>query len=310
MDDRHRRFSRYAWGVLAYNILVILWGGFVRATGSGAGCGDHWPLCNGDVIPREAATATVIEFTHRLTSGIALLSVVVLVVWAFRLYPRRHRVRLMAAFSMGLMVLEALIGAGLVLLQYVAYNVSVARGYWMAAHLFNTFLLLAAITLTAWTASGGSLPRFRRSGPLGIALGVTLGSVLVLGVSGAVTALGDTLTLGGGIDPATDPIVAALVGLRIYHPLLAVLVGVGVAVVAVMGRHSAHPLARVYGFGVLGLYLVNLSIGLVNVWLRAPVEVQILHLLVTDLIWIGLVLFAAAALGEPEREPERRLHSA
>jgi heme A synthase len=306
MDDRRRYFSRYAWGVLAYNILVILWGAFVRATGSGAGCGDHWPLCNGDVIPREAATATIIEFAHRVTSGLALLSVVVLIVWAFRLYPQGHRVRKAAAFSMGLMVLEALIGAGLVLLQYVAYNVSVARGYWMAAHLFNTFLLLAALTLAAWTASGGRLPRFRRSGPLGVALGVTIASVLVLGVSGAVTALGDTLTIGGGIDPASDPIVAALVGLRIYHPLLALLVGVGVAVVAVMGRRSAHPLARVFGFGALGLYLVNLSIGLVNVWLMAPVEIQILHLLVTDLIWIGLVLFAAAALGEPER----RLHSA
>ena len=306
MDDRHRNFSRYAWGVLAYNVLVILWGGFVRATGSGAGCGDHWPLCNGDVVPREAATATLIEFAHRVTSGLALISVVVLVVWAFRLYARGHRVRRMAAFSMGLMVLEALIGAGLVLLQYVAYNVSVARGYWMAAHLFNTFLLLAALTLTAWTASGGGLPRFRRSGTLGAVLGVTIGSTLVLGISGAVTALGDTLTLGGGIDPASDPIVAALVGLRIYHPLLALLVGIGVAAVAWLARRSTQPMARLFGVGVLSLYLVNLSIGLVNVWLRAPVEIQILHLLVTDLIWIGLVLCAAAALGE--REPH--LHSA
>ena len=302
MDDRHRRFSRYAWGVLAYNVLVILWGGFVRATGSGAGCGDHWPLCNGDVVPREAATATLIEFAHRVTSGIALISVVVLVVWAFRLYARGHRVRRVAAISMALMVLEALIGAGLVLLQYVAYNVSVARGYWMAAHLFNTFLLLAGLALTAWTASGGGLPRFRRSGPLGIALGITIASTLVLGVSGAVTALGDTLTLGGGIDPASDPIVAALVGLRIYHPLLALIVGIGVVIVAIMGRRSERPMARLLGLGVLSVYLVNLSIGLINVWLRAPVEIQILHLLVTDAIWIGLVLFAAAALGEPERQ--------
>ncbi len=306
MDDRHRRFSRYAWGVLAYNVLVILWGGFVRASGSGAGCGDHWPLCNGVAIPREAAIATLIEFAHRVTSGLALLSVVVLIVWAFRVYPRGHRVRRVAAFSMGLMVLEALVGAGLVLLQYVAYNVSVARGYWMATHLFNTFLLLAALTLTAWTASGGGLPRFRRSGPFGVALGIALGSTLVLGISGAVTALGDTLTLGGGIDPSTDPIVAALVELRIYHPFLALLVGVGISVVAVMGRRSGRPLARVFGLGVLGIYLVNLSVGLVNVWLMAPVEVQILHLLMTDMIWIGLVLLTAAALGESEP----RLHSA
>ncbi len=307
MDERRRRFRLYAWGVLAYNVLVILWGGFVRASGSGAGCGSHWPLCNGVAVPRDAATATLIEFAHRITSGLALFSVVGLIVWAFRVYPRGHRVRKGAAVGMGLMVLEALIGAGLVLLQYVAYNVSVARGYWMAAHLFNTFLLLAALTLTAWWASGGGVPRFRRGGSLGIALAIALGSTLILGVSGAVTALGDTLAIGGGIDPATEPIVAALVGLRVIHPLLALAVGVGVAVAVVLGR-KAGPMARVFGLGVLSLYLVNLAIGLVNVRLMAPVGVQIFHLLTTDLIWIGLVLFTAAALGEPALD--RRMHSA
>ena len=299
METTNRRFARFAWGVLAYNVLVILWGGFVRATGSGAGCGDHWPLCNGEVVPREAGWATVVEFTHRITSGLALLAVVALIVWAFRAYPKGHRVRKAATYSMALMVVEALIGAGLVLLQYVAYNVSVARGYWMAAHLFNTFLLLAALTLTAWFASGGTAPRFRGRGPVGAMLGATIAGLLVLGVSGAVAALGDTLHLGGGIDPASDPIVGALVGLRIYHPILALLVGVVVAAAAVLVvRTTDRPAARALALGVLSLYVVQLMIGLVNVRLMAPVELQILHLLVTDLIWIGTVLLAAAALGE------------
>ena len=60
-----RHFANFAWGVLAYNILVILWGALVRATGSGAGCGGHWPLCNGDVMPEVSQVATAIEFTHR-----------------------------------------------------------------------------------------------------------------------------------------------------------------------------------------------------------------------------------------------------
>ena len=303
METSQRRFAGFAWGVLGYTVLVILWGAFVRATGSGAGCGDHWPLCNGDVVPREAATATLIEFGHRLTSGLAGILALVLVVWAFRAFSKGDRVRKAAAVSFALMMTEAAIGAGLVLFEYVAYNVSVARGYWIAAHLFNTFLLLAALTLTAWFASGGTAPRFRGQGALGIALGGTLLAVLVLGVSGAVTALGDTLVLGGGLDPAEHPVVAALVGLRLVHPTLAVAITAGVITSTVLVLRQGRQTARVLAFGVLGLYLMQLLIGLVNVWLRAPVELQILHLLVTDLIWIGLVLLAATALGKAENAP-------
>ena len=81
-------FAAYAWAVLGFNLLVILWGAFVRATGSGAGCGSHWPLCNGEVLPRAPALATLIEFSHRLTSGVALLLVIGLVVGAWRGFPR------------------------------------------------------------------------------------------------------------------------------------------------------------------------------------------------------------------------------
>ena len=303
MSNEHPRFQRYAWAVLAYTVFVILWGGFVRATGAGAGCGSHWPLCNGEVIPLDGATATLIEFGHRLTSGLTGLLVIGLLVWAYRAFPRGSLVRKGAIASMVLVVVEGLIGAALVKLELVAYNVSVARGWVIAAHLLNTFLLLAALALTAWFASGGGLPRFRGRGPLGLALGLTIAGTFVLGASGAVTALGDTLAIGGGIDPASDPIVAALVGLRIYHPMLAVLVGVGVAASAWLARRHPDPTAQALALGVLGLYLVQLVVGLVNVWLMAPVPLQILHLLVTDLIWIGLVLFAASALGEPEPSP-------
>ncbi len=84
------RFARYAWSALAFHLGVILWGAFVRASGSGAGCGQHWPLCNGQVVPGTPLTATIIEFTHRLTSGIAVVSVLVLVVWAFRGFPHGY----------------------------------------------------------------------------------------------------------------------------------------------------------------------------------------------------------------------------
>jgi len=302
MTASQRRFTTFAWIVLAYTVFVILWGAFVRATGAGAGCGDHWPLCNGEIIPRAEHVSTLIEFGHRITSALVGFLIIGMLVWAFRAFPKGSLVRKGAVASFVFVIIEGLIGAALVKLELVAYNVSVLRGWVIAAHLVNTFILLAAVALTAWFATGGGFPRFRDRGPLGVALGLTIVGMLVLGASGAITALGDTLALGGGIDPAEDPIVAALLGLRIYHPLLALLVGVGVAASAWLARPHPNPTARLLGTGVLGLYLLNLSIGLVNVWLRAPLELQILHLLVTDLIWIGLVLFAAAALAAPQSE--------
>ena len=132
------RFARYAWGVLAANLAVILLGAYVRATGSGAGCGAHWPLCNGAVLPREPAVQTLIELSHRLSSGLALLLVAGLVVSAWRTHPRGHVVRRGAALAAAFMASEAAIGAGLVLLRYVADDTRLARGYWVAGHLINT----------------------------------------------------------------------------------------------------------------------------------------------------------------------------
>ncbi len=107
-----KRFAAYAWFVLAFAIAAVLWGAGVRATGSGAGCGDQWPLCNGGWLPRAPALHTIIEFTHRITSGPTLgLFVIILVVFAFRLFPRRHIVRRLAVLVAMFTVTEALIGA-------------------------------------------------------------------------------------------------------------------------------------------------------------------------------------------------------
>lgn len=153
--DKRRVLSRYAWGVLAFNLAVVLWGAYVRATGSGAGCGSHWPLCNGEVIPRALEVETQIEFAHRLSSGLALLLVIGLFVGAMRLYPRGHVVRSGAGLSLLFIITEALVGAALVLFSWVAQDASLGRVISVAFHLINTFLLLATITLTAWWSSGG-----------------------------------------------------------------------------------------------------------------------------------------------------------
>lgn len=302
----NRRFVWYAWGVVLATILVIVWGAFVRATGSGAGCGDHWPLCNGEVLPRAESVETLIEFSHRLTSGLALLAVGGLLVWALRSFPKGHLVRKGAVASMVLIVIEALIGAALVLLQYVAFNVSVGRAIWMALHLVNTFLLLAALALTAWWAQGGRPLRLRGQGILGGAFGAACAAMLILGMSGAVTALGDTLVLTGGISPAEHALVATLVELRVLHPIVAIVTGALVAWSAWLAMQwRPDELSQRLGRLLIGIYIGQLLVGSLNVVLRAPVWLQLVHLTITSIIWLLFVLLAAHALqcSQTERSP-------
>src|SRR5688500_17618370 len=150
--------ARFAWTVLAYNVAVICWGAYVRATGSGAGCGNHWPLCNGEVLPRSPGLATMIEFSHRLTSGLALIGVAALLVWTFRAAGRGAPARSAAVCSLVFILLEAAVGAGLVLFELVADNATMARAMFMVVHLINPFLLLRPLSLSASWLSDGRAP--------------------------------------------------------------------------------------------------------------------------------------------------------
>ena len=311
-----KQFATRAWGILAYNLLVILWGAVVRATGSGAGCGSHWPLCQGEFVPRAPEVETLIEFSHRISSGLALISVVLLLVWAVRTFPKGHLARKGAWLSMFFMITEALLGAALVLFEYVAFDQSVARAYWMAAHLVNTFLLLAALTLTAWWASGHSAWRWRGQGAVRWLIVVAWLALLLLGVSGAITALGDTLAIRGGISPTESAMVAQLVALRIYHPLLAVVVGAVLAIVAwqLMTRRPTPDTQR-WGRTLIVIFGLEFVLGAINVALKAPVWMQLVHLLAADLLWISLILLTASALatyGEvaPTRESAKMAEQA
>ncbi len=317
-------FARYAWFVLAFLLLVILWGAFVRATGSGAGCGSHWPLCNGVVIPRAAEVETLIEFTHRISSALSGVLVLVLLFWAFRLYPRGHIVRRAAILSTVFIITEGAVGAGLVLFEWVAGNQSVARAVSMAVHLVNTFLLLAAVALTAWWAGAATGPgagsgegesgdfrlRLRGQGRSGWLLLGGLALMLLLGASGAVTALGDTLfpagSLAEGISQDFLPTAHFLVRLRIYHPILAVLTGIylflaGPRIAAARPGMGALVFSRATQI----IVIAQIVAGFVNVLLNVPIWMQLVHLLLADLLWIAVVLLGAAVLSEPVPAAQR-----
>jgi len=230
------RLARFAWAVVGYNLLVILWGAYVRATGSGAGCGAHWPLCNGEVIPRAPSAEMLVEFSHRLTSGLALLAVVALVVAAFRSRPVDHPSRRAAGWAMFFMLTEAAVGAGLVLFRLVADNASIARAMFMAVHLANTFVLLACLTLTAHFLSEGVPLRFAGRPGRVTALGIAFLGLFAAGISGAIAALGDTLFPAQSIAEALradlSPTSHLLIRLRVLHPAIAIAVGLSLAAVA------------------------------------------------------------------------------
>lgn len=298
------RFRRYAAATIVFTLAVILWGAFVRASGSGAGCGSHWPTCNGDIIPRSPGAATIIEFTHRITSSVAFFMVVGLLVAAFRSFPRGHGVRRAAVGAMAFMVTEALIGAGLVLFEMVAANSSTGRAAWMAAHLINTFALLAALILvhhraTLATTAGEA---GRRAPSAAAAAG--LGLALLVAVSGAIAALGDTLfpaaSLSAGWAQDLSPTAHAFVRLRIWHPVLAVGTALYLlTVTAISAGRDARGSVRRAATTVAALVLGQVAIGVVNLLLLAPVAMQILHLLVADLLWMALVVYAAAVRQQP-----------
>jgi heme A synthase len=297
------RLARAAWAVLAYNVAVILWGAYVRASGSGAGCGAHWPLCNGEIVPRAPAVATIIEFSHRLTSGVALLAVVGLAVWIFRARRAGHPARTGAALSVFFMLTEAAVGAGLVLFQLVADNASFARAMFMGTHLLNTFALLACLTLTAWWLSGGTAIRVAGRGRTAAALGVACAGILLASTSGAIAALGDTLfpsaSLGDALWADLSATSHLLVRLRLLHPIIAAATAFGLILGASWMARGAGTTAARLARAVSALAGLQVALGFLNVILLAPVWLQIVHLLVADAVWIALILLAAAVLGEP-----------
>jgi heme a synthase len=307
--------ARLAWGVLALNVGVVLWGAYVRASGSGAGCGRHWPLCNGDVVPRAPSTATLIEATHRVTSGLALIAVIVLAYATWRVLPRGHLARKTALASVGFIFAEALIGAGLVLFELVAHDASTKRALSMVLHLTNTFLLLGALALTAWlsaapTARTSNAPRARS---VRMAVPLALASALGLGATGAVAALGDTLfpvsSLSEGLAQDLSPLAHLFLRLRVFHPVVAlgsaVVILASAALVRSFGSARARTLARI----VTAIFVAQFALGLLNLTLLVPIATQLLHLLFADALWIALVLMAweacAAPVSEAAGQPSR-----
>jgi heme A synthase len=296
--------ARFAWGLLGYEILVVAWGAYVRASGSGAGCGRHWPTCNGEIIPRPHRIETLVELSHRLTSGGAMIGTVVLLVLAIRAFPPGHRARRGAWATVGLMMAEALIGAGLVLFELVAHDASMKRALSISLHLINTFLLLGTTAVTAWWASGGAALHPRGKRPIAVMMGSVLGAMLLVGATGAVTALGDTLfpapSLAAGLAQDFAAGTHVFLRLRALHPAFAIMTAA--AAIVVMGAvRSLRPSPATSRLSKIAsaLAVAQVAAGIGDVLARAPIPMQLVHLVLADSLWIALVLTGAAALSLP-----------
>ena len=300
-------FAPVARVVTAATVLVVLMGAVVRITGSGAGCGQHWPTCNGEVAHLPKRLETWIELSHRTTSGLDFIGVLLLVALAFQLRPA-HPARLAAFAALALMVVEIAIGARLVLLNLVGSNMSFDRVVVMPAHLVTTSLLIGSLGAASYFSSPGRLKREPQSSAIAelqlrracywvVGAGLFL---LLVSMTGAVTALGDTVypVQGQGTleHLQNDQAVGAhLLGkLRVVHPLLALLGVAGVWIAASRAREAslAEPVQRLglalYAGGVLAL-----MIGVSNIWLGAPGYLQVVHLFMACLLWLSVVVLAA-----------------
>ncbi|MEO6775863.1 MAG: COX15/CtaA family protein [Kofleriaceae bacterium] len=304
-----RRFRLFAYAVLCVNLAVICWGAYVRSSGSGAGCGNHWPLC------KQAAGSGehhLIELLHRLTTGAAGVLVAVLVVIAFRSFARGAPVRKAATAAALTYVLEALIGAAIVKLGLVAYDPSIAHALAVAIHFVNTLVLLASLALVAWFAETPGPVQLRSRGTLSRLLAATIGAILLLAMTGAVAALADLIfpvdSFREGLQRDFSAGAATLLRLRMIHPVLAVVVSLLIVAtyrVASRGAGGPHTPLLARWLGVC--FLVQVALGLLNLGFAAPTILQMLHLLGADATWISLILLAASALVMPVDAPAAAL---
>lgn len=283
--------ARLAWATLAINVVTVLGGTLVRATGSGAGCGQSWPTCHGAILPSFSEVSTRIEFAHRAVSGFALLSLVALVISVYRNHGKGSAARRAVGWSAIAIVIESLLGAWLVLARLVEDDASIMRTVSVPMHLINTLFLLGALTATAWIVSRGQAIRWctvdRKK------LFISAGALLLLGATGAIAALADTLfpvdSLAEGLAADFDSQAHFLTRLRIIHPVVAVMTSAFLLHFA----GSAMDRAQRPALALVLLVAMQLVVGVLNVLLLTPVVVQVLHLLLADLVWIALLLLGA-----------------
>ncbi len=251
----------------------------------------------------------MIEFAHRITSGISLFSVVALLWWTFAGTARGHLARGAAVAAVAFTVIEAILGALLVKLGLTAQSQSPLRAPYLALHLTNTLLLLAALTLAAHMLSrrvGYDSRRIKVTAPFGAIAAIV--TVLIVGVTGSLAALGDTLfpasSLGSALGQDFSATSAWLVRWRWTHPAVAFVASIFLIWLLVRATRrptlgTGHWDNRGLSALVMILLAAQYALGILDVVFLAPVWLQIVHLLGADVLWSALVVLTARITLEP-----------
>lgn len=298
------RFANYAIIVLVTNLLVILWGGFVSASGAGDGCGEAWPLCATAAERTATSLETFIELFHRITSGIALILVIVMYIRARNWFEKGDPVRISAFWSLIFILIEAMIGALIVLFGLVADNENVARAFTQPIHLVNTYFLLAALLLTIYWSHTDGQRGFAKRQFMSL-FAIALGGVLLLSAFGTIASLASTifpsLTFWEGVQKDFSADSHYLIRLRVLHPIIATLIGIYLLwFTQKIGQYipSTRPLSTI----ILIIFTLQYALGVLNAVLLTPIVIQLIHLLLSDLLWLGLIWLMATTL-HAERVP-------
>lgn len=295
--ENYRSIRRFSAFLLIYALFIILWGAFVRISGSGDGCGDHWPLCHGDLIPFGGMIQTWIEYFHRIKSALFGFLVLGLFIWSLQVFPKGHRSRGMAGAVLLFTIAEALIGAALVKFGWVDQDTSSIRVWMHSAHFCNTLALIAALVLfyvstyfrdPQWVSPRSDLSRWMLVGVFGF---------LAIGVTGSWAALSghlfpaESLAEGMALDFSEES--PWYVQWRVAHPLVAV--AHAILLIWLSSQASAYlsnP-RRWIARWVQALVIGQIAFGFLTLLSLSPLWMKLAHLLWADLLWIGFTAMGA-----------------
>lgn len=306
------KFAKFAWAILVLTGFVALFGAFVRGSLSGDGCGTSWPFCQGQIIPVGAELKTIFEFSHRVSSGLLMLGILGLFGWGRFAFPAKHTVRKATAWSLGTVMFSALIGAALVKFGWVTYDKSLSRAITMPIHLVNNYILLGSLVVAALAATNISKPSFKHQGAVGTSLKFALGGFFLLGMTGALSAMGKTAystelaqanTFFQRIQMHLGDAAPPLLRGGVLHPLLATSVGLLIVwVCGFVANKRKDPDVEFWAKATVSVYSVQFVFGLVNLIFSAPLWMQLTHLALAIANWVTLVMVVAFALRQKYAE--------
>ena len=270
---------------LTTSILSILAGAIVRATGSGDGCGASWPTCNGRVIPSLETSSEIIEFSHRSISGILLIVTLLLFLKSRESgTPLLHKkvINYLTFF----VLLEAAIGAVIVIYEWVGLNTSLPRIIAVPLHLVNTFALLGFYTLIFYLLRESEI---KLSNYFDKRVKIAFVLFFLTGATGSITALADVLfpsaSFVEGFIEDFDSTSEVLTRLRILHPFVSTILSIFLFL-------ESNRFKKEYGIDsyiIKFLIIVGVILGVLNVFSNIILPLSILHLLLADLLWITYV---------------------